>query len=316
MNFRLSKISQAIVATLLFCITLMTAVLLSAQQPPSIQALYIFGDSLSDTGNVYRATNGTYPPSPPYFQGRFSNGQVWVEYLTQQLSIDQVNNFAIGGATTASTGGLSPQEDRANPSANRVPGLLSQVQSFTQTVRNSQSGRLNSDALYVLWAGANDYLQGTIDPAVPVENITQAITLLIAEGTNKILVVNLPDLGQLPATLNTANSEILSRLTEAHNRNLRRSFTQINQQNPDLQLVLLNVQHLYQTAIAQPSTYGFTNVTQSCAANVQLCRIPDQFLFWDTIHPTTAGHEIIAEQAFAALQEKLLMPAMTQRSRG
>lgn len=38
----------------------------------AIDQLYVFGDSLSDTGNTYKATQGIIPPSPPYFQGRFS----------------------------------------------------------------------------------------------------------------------------------------------------------------------------------------------------------------------------------------------------
>jgi phospholipase/lecithinase/hemolysin len=97
--------------------------------------LYVFGDSLSDVGTVFRATGGIYPPSPTYFQGRYSNGRVWVEYLADRLhlSSSQINNFARKGATTGSE------------SNSLVPGLLTQVQQFTQTHQ-----QLNLDALYVL----------------------------------------------------------------------------------------------------------------------------------------------------------------------
>ncbi|MHC5830296.1 MAG: SGNH/GDSL hydrolase family protein, partial [Nostoc sp.] len=56
----------------------------------SFDQLYVFGDSLSDTGNIYNATYATgkpYPASPPYFEGRFSDGPIWVDYLGDQLGL-------------------------------------------------------------------------------------------------------------------------------------------------------------------------------------------------------------------------------------
>lgn len=290
-SHRLPRLKAILLATVLFIVTLMTAVLLSAQQLPSIDEIYIFGDSLSDTGRVFRATNGAYPPNPPYFEGRYSNGQVWIEHLTRKLSIQRVNNFAYGGATT--TG------DRNS----LVPGLVSQVQLFTQSQRN-----FNTEALYVLWAGANDYLQGVADPAIPVRNITSAIATLSNAGADKFLVVNLPDLGRLPTTRVDGNSGQLSRLTESHNSGLRRSLKQLQQNDSSLQIVTLDVYSLYQQAIAQPTTFGLTNVTQSCLTGSQSCRQPEQFLFWDGIHPTTAGHKILAERAIDVLEQELLVP--------
>ncbi|MCC5606426.1 hypothetical protein LC612_06390 [Nostoc sp. CHAB 5834] len=80
---------------------------------------YVFGDSLSYTGNVFTATNGLVAPATaipqdaPYFQGRFSNDQVWVDYLENQLGFNptpylisnptipnQGINFAVGGASS------------------------------------------------------------------------------------------------------------------------------------------------------------------------------------------------------------------------
>lgn len=45
-----------------------------------------FGDSLSDIGNFYRLTGGVLPP-PPYDNGRFSNGPLWIEYLADDLGM-------------------------------------------------------------------------------------------------------------------------------------------------------------------------------------------------------------------------------------
>ncbi len=266
----------------------MTSLVFSAQQPEPINELYVFGDSLSDVGTVFRATGGTYPPNPTYFQGRYSNGRVWVEYLADRLHLSskETNNFAYGGATTGS--------ERNS----LVPGLLTQVQSFTQTHQQT-----NPNALYVLWAGANDYLQGISSATVPVENLTGAIASLAGAGAKKILVANLPDLGQLPATRTSANSASLSTLTQSHNQGLRRALKLSSQQYSDLQIVTLDANTLYRKAITNPAAFGFTNVISACLSGSRACGNPDQFLFWDGIHPTTAAHRILGEAAFSAIQD-------------
>ena len=253
-----------------------------------ITELYVFGDSLSDTGMVFRATGGMYPPNPTYYQGRYSNGRVWIEYLAESLHLSskQTNNFAYGGATTGSVGN------------SYVPSLLNQVQSFTQTHQKT-----NPDALYVLWAGANDYLQGVSSATVPVKNLTIAINSLTDVGAKKILVGNLPDLGQLPVTRTSTNSVNLSALTQAHNQGLRRSLKILSQQHSDLEIVVLDANTLYRDAIANPAAFNFTNVTSPCLSGSSICSNPDQFLFWDGIHPTAAAHRIIGETAFSTIQE-------------
>ena len=253
-----------------------------------ITELYVFGDSLSDTGMVFRATGGMYPPNPTYYQGRYSNGRVWIEYLAESLHLSskQTNNFAYGGATTGSVGN------------SYVPSLLNQVQSFTQTHQKT-----NSDALYVLWAGANDYLQGVSSATVPVKNVTTAINSLTNVGAKKILVANLPDLGQLPATRTSTNSVNLSALTQAHNQGLRRSLKVLSQQHSDLEIVVLDANTLYRDAISNPAAFNFTNVTTPCLSGSSICSNPDQFLFWDGIHPTAATHRIIGKTAFSTIQE-------------
>jgi thermolabile hemolysin len=264
----------------------MVVITTSIQNSHPIPEMYVFGDSLSDTGTVFKATGGMYPPNPPYFQGRYSNGRVWVEYLADSLhlSVAQTQNFAYGGATTGS--------DRNS----YVPGLLTQMQSFIQTYQ-----QLDSRALYVLWAGANDYLQGIKTATLPVENITKAIASLADRGAKKLLVGNLPDLGQLPTTRTQANSASLSALTQAHNQSLRRSLKVLSQQYSELQIATLDANALYREAIANPATFGFINVINPCLTGTGTTT-PDKFLFWDGIHPTTAAHRVLGETAFSALK--------------
>ncbi|MEP0886195.1 SGNH/GDSL hydrolase family protein [Trichocoleus sp. ST-U3] len=275
----------------------------------SFSNLYVFGDSLSDQGNVFNATGGAIPPSPPYSEGSFSNGLVWVDYLAQDLGLE-VNpfvgnvdptegiNFAFAGATT----GVENTVSLTFPQLPPLPGLEQQIDFFTNLAPVA-----DPDALYIIWAGANDYgpTDGTFvpfeDTDTTIANISQAVTSLANVGAKNIMVVNLPDLGKTPVSLNTPESEELSALVDAHNaalEELSESF------DPTLNLILFDVSGGIDQLFAAPQEFGFTNVTtpcllvQSCVAN------PDeqnQYLFWDDRHPTTAAHQYVGDLALAAL---------------
>ncbi|MBD2099809.1 SGNH/GDSL hydrolase family protein [Leptolyngbya sp. FACHB-261] len=256
--------------------------------------LYVFGDSLSDVGQLFNATGGLFPPSPFYNNGRFSNGPVWVEYLAPQLGlgVDLNNDFALGGATTGTNNALDGLIDPTGTL--NLPGLQQQIGSFTTT-----RPAADPNALYIVWAGANDYLGGGItNPAEPVSNLAQAITTLAGAGARTILVPNLPSLGALPNSQNPAG---LNALSEAHNTGLALTLNGLSQTLPQVDLIPLDINSLFQQAIANPSQFGFTNVTAPCLLNLT-CTNPDEFLFWDTLHPTTAGHEIVANFAFDILK--------------
>jgi phospholipase/lecithinase/hemolysin len=288
-------VKKKILATMLAFLTLIAIVLVnqmtSSDQLDRLTELVVFGDSLSDVGNVFRATGGLYPPNPPYFQGRYSNGRVWVEHLAAKLNLsrDRITNAACGGATTGSG------------SINGVPGLLAQVQSFT-----NQQKQPNPNTLYVLWAGANDYLYGAATPDIPVSNLSRAITTLIDVGAKAVLVANLPDLGNLPATRNNANANTLNTLTQAHNLGLEKSLAELRQRlDTGIQLIQFDANSLYRAAIENPKQFGFANVKSSCINSTTNCEDPNQFLFWDGIHPTTAAHQILGERAFSTITSRL-----------
>src|SRR6185437_8876801 len=112
-------------------------------------ALYVFGDSLSDDGNISLATLGLVPVSPPYADRSFSNGPVWAQDLAQELglplkaSLGGGTDFAYGGAHTGQT-----PEHKAN--ATDLPSQFSQFQTQIDSPR--------AGALYAVWIGANDVL--------------------------------------------------------------------------------------------------------------------------------------------------------------
>lgn len=280
--FRLPKLAILLIAALIVsAIVMIIQPRLQTPQPsqPAVQPinqLYVFGDSLSDVGNVFRATGGQVP-APPYFEGRHSNGKVWVEELATRLNLsgDRVENFAWGGATTGKNG------------LNRVPGVLAQVETFVQ------NQKIDPQALFVVWAGANDYLFSTETPTSSIDNLNRSLQALIQSGAKRLLVANLPDLGQLPATRNTEASQKLSNIAATYNRSLKTTLDQLRK--PDLSIAELDVFRIYQTAIKTPDQYGFTNVTNACLGSSGNC---DRYLFWDGIHPTTTAHKVLGNLAF------------------
>lgn len=274
----------------------------------SFNQVYFFGDSLTDPGNVYTALGGVFPPSPPYAQ-RLSNDKVWAEYLAGQLGLSpvpstqlSVQNLPIQGANFAFAGSTS---GTINTVFSGLPALQQQIDQFL-----GLQLPVNPNALFVLWAGANDYLptqstfQPFTNPKPSVTNITTAISDLEAAGAQNILVVNLPDLGTLPLTRNTSDALRLNILSQAHNNFLFRQMRRL-ERSPgfDANIIPLDVNALFQQAINQPSQFGFTNVTEPCLNQQTFvpCSNPNQYLFWDSIHPTTAAHQIIGNFAFNRL---------------
>ena len=293
------SVKKEILVVLAFLSLIMVALTTSiTNSHTSINELYVFGDSLSDIGNVFNATGGFHPSNPPYFQGRFSNGLVWVEYLASGLALTpkQNTNFAYGGATTGSG------------NVNGIPDLLTQVDGFTKVQQ-----QVDPNALYILWAGANDYLHGMSNPSLSIGNLSQAIQSLSKAGAKKILVANLPDLGNIPATRNSPYSSILSSATIAHNLGLAKSLDILKQKlGHDTQMIMLDVHLLYQEASINPAKFGFTNVTEACLNNLTTCDNPDKFLFWDGIHPTTAAHRILAKTALKELKTTHSFPPLPE----
>ncbi|HEY9636584.1 MAG TPA: SGNH/GDSL hydrolase family protein [Coleofasciculaceae cyanobacterium] len=278
-----------------------------------VEKIYNFGDSVSDVGNLYNALKltGTEYPPPPYFKGRFSNGIVWVEYLGQKLKLNPIpyttlplgSSNAPDGINYAFGGSSSGYKNVVFPDA-PLPGLLAQVGLFTASLAKAKRSA-DPNALYIVGAGSNDYLfEKVTDPQVPVKNISTAVTALAAVGAKKIMVVNLTDLGKFPATrVNSQLSSQLSSLTKVHNTSLALTLKGLSQTlRPKVNIILLDANTLFNTAIKYPGAFGLKNVTDACLTSVSVCANPNQYLFWDGYHPTTAAHKQLENLAYLVLK--------------
>ncbi|MEA2544527.1 MAG: outer rane lipase/esterase [Acidobacteriaceae bacterium] len=290
-----------------------TAVVAHAQDYTSI---VVFGDSLSDTGNVAHLTQDKYGvripgPLADYTDGRFTDGDdtlpvaqkyfgLWIEQLAATLpakpiitnSLDGGTNYAYGFALTGSGTTL----------LTLTPALSVTVNNMGQQITDYLATRpvISNRTLFVVWGGANDILNATsLDDVIKASiEETKDIQRLVDAGATQFIVPNLPPLGLVPR-LNGSPATSIPATTASivYNEFLQAGLTLLKDFSfgKRLHFHQLDVFALYSKIVASPSTYSLANVTAPSQGAYSID--PDTYLFWDDLHPTTKGHEILAETA-------------------
>ncbi len=282
--------------------------------------LFIFGDSLADSGNNAIALDGSGPPpgtlrtqtpmldpvqisTLPYSSGRYSNGPVWTEYFAGRMGMTALpslaggTNFAFGGANTGPYGTGFPFS------------MLDQV-SFFMT---ATGGVAPSNALYILEGGGND-ARGIIEMAAMggdpgawianyAANVANIIGQLKAAGAHDILLMNVPDISKIPAiqALGPALAAQANMLVSAMNGALNSALAGLSPAQRD-GIHLFDMFGLMDEVYDNPAKFGLTNVSDACGAIAACVADPTGYLFWDGIHPTTAIHQILGNAAYASMQ--------------
>jgi phospholipase/lecithinase/hemolysin len=291
----------------------------------SIDAIYAFGDSLSDVGNAYIATGDT-EPGPPYYNGQFSNGNVWVQDLASNLALAPLKPSLAGG-TDYAVGSAQTGTTLFNPTAGPADLLSYQVPAFEA----ANPGGANPSGLYTIWIGSNDLAaipagatlaQIGTDLADIAGNIDTAINDLALDGAKNFLVVTVPNLGDTPEALAEGPAIVadLSELSASFDSTLVYGSGPVPSLSTlaagdSVNISVLNAYALTDAIVSNPGTYGFTNVTDPCltgAVNYNggtVCANPDQYLYWDSSgHPTAAANEIVAAAGQAVVTPE---PALT-----
>src|SRR4030095_11985803 len=111
-------------------------------------------------------------------------------------------------------------------------------------------------------------------------------------GARHILVVNVPDLGLTPSGLASGMGPALTQLMAAYNDELARARQPL--EDADVSTLRVNAFATLQDMVNSPSQFGFTNVTQPLLTTGGTSA---EFLFWDSVHPTTRGHEVLEQAA-------------------
>jgi outer membrane lipase/esterase len=287
-------------------------------------ALYIFGDSLSDSGNdaIVLAPNTTAVPIPgndfipifPYASGHYTNGPVWAQDFAPVLGLGASpsllggTNYAFAGART---GPLTPNPLPGGLFNPFPPSLETQVAFFLLQHANTAP----DGALYVVAGGGNN-VRDALDAAAAclgdplcIQSVIQATALTYATdiativgelelaGATNLVVWDIPDIGLTPAveSFGPQASGLATLIVASMNV---AELSAIGG-NPDVKL--FDVFGVMDNVVANPGAFGFTNVTDACA-RFTTCD-PSTFLFWDGIHPTSGGALVISNAMLSTVPE-------------
>jgi phospholipase/lecithinase/hemolysin len=321
---RLAPFASSVVLSLLSCTAL-------AQQSTPDRVV-IFGASLSDTGNSfiwlsdpanqacgvplnvppYDALDPLKVPDGPYAMGghHFTNGATWAEGLARALALAgnarpalagpsaQASNYAVGGARAVA----------GYPCRFNLPAQVNTyLTDFPQTPAST---------LVTIEIGGNDVRDALVaaaggrDPAPYIQNalasLGNSVSTLYAYGARRFLLLNVPDLGKLPAVRELGPAAVAGGnfLAVQYNSNLALLSQQLMQLLPGSDIRIVDIYAKLNQVVADPGAYGLANATDACLTPNQApftCTHPDTYVFWDGIHPTKAVHEIVAQQAARAL---------------
>jgi len=308
-----SKSPRGIFLTALFTCALWFSTCAAAGDG-ELSRIVVFGDSLTDPGNAFVLTHQvSVPPYQlipdfPYARGghHFSNGKTWVEQLARGLDMadstcpalaarGRCSNYAVGGA-------------RARPG---TPfDLSSQVAMF----RSDFASLAKAEALYVVHIGGNDLRDalealasdptGATSVAVingALRSIAANIVTLPSAGAREFLVLNAPNVALAPA-IRLQGPQVQAAahaLSVAFNDALASVLAGLEASLP-VTIHRFDLFTLLNEAVATPAAFRLAVVDTTCITPGVIvhaeCTHPDSYLFWDGIHPTRAGHAILARR--------------------
>ena len=259
---------------------------------PQYSDMFVFGDSLSDAGNTYSAF-GT-PESPPYWQGRYSNGKNWVDFTGDWAGFSNVagrggstgNNRAFGGAATGNGMQFFVIEN-----------IGKQVDDWDQ---NNNLGP--SDAV-AIWGGGNDLINyGATNAQALVNNLEDHAEQLIAAGGQEFIFFELPPLEKTPSESGSSEEDrqALAQRVADFNTGLATMVANLNSTYgvvTHLIPVWIGFEMLYWSG----EHFGITNVTHAacehdgatCDSNDPIAPNVEEYIFFDNLHPTETTHYAI-----------------------
>ena len=279
-----------------------------------------------------------FTPAVPF--DRYTNGFVWAESFAAGLGLTALPSLFPGIPNVAPPGtNFAFAGARTGPAGSGFPFSLTDQALFFAAGLQGQPAP--SSALYVVAGGGNnardtvtDLIGAALGGATPAQleqlidaaalayalDIQGILTLLQQLGATSIVVWNAPDAGTAPAILAGApffdplfqallGETFAGTATDVSER-MNEALTKVLGQFAGVRL--FDLFGLVDDVVAHPSTYGLLNVDAPCAAlplvpdpsnpSAPFCD-PSKFLFWDGIHPTSAGHLIIGDAMLALVPE-------------
>jgi phospholipase/lecithinase/hemolysin len=289
----------------------------------AISRLLVFGDSLSDGGNVALATGGAIPGSA-YFNGRFSNGPLWVDRVAVALGapVPQPSLLpqALGGPGTNFAVGGSRVNDPAIFLGQAVPSFSSIVGQYLST-----EPTIAPDTLVTIWIGSNDLLNlsPTTDISAMATTVKTAMEGLAGRGARQFALLGVAPVGRTPAvaTNGAIATAVVNNAARAYNALLAQIPGTIEATVPGSKVTFVDTYSAFDTLLANPAAFGVVNTTDPALTQLGAVPSPNTYLWWDTVHPTARGHQFVAGLTLQAIPEPssvalLVAPVMAVGLRG
>ena len=275
-------------------------------------AEYVFGDSLSDNGNLAEFLGSNFP-NPPSYQDSFTNGPVANALLASRIGQtltpslwvtgfkDIHNLFGAGYVPGTNYSGAG-----ATAAASAVGGLAPTINLPQQVAAYglASGGKADPNALYVVEIGGNDVRQaalqstGTTAVTTGVNAELQAVQSLAQAGAKNFLVVNVPNVGVIPEFTQDNSSKVAAATLYSQQYNALLASGLAGLALPaSTSVTQFDLYNYNAGLIANAAALGFSNTTDRCftstpasASTIAACG-PNganisQFFYWDSIHPS------------------------------
>jgi thermolabile hemolysin len=257
-----------------------------------IERIVSFGDSLSDTGNMFNESQWKLP-GESWFLGRFSNGPTWIEHLASRNDL-MLNNWAIGGAQTR------------DAHLGLIHGATKQIDGFFDYMKHAK-GYDPSRTLFTFLLSGNDFVNDKKTAPQIIQDQETALRTLVERGARKIVIVNLPDVSMAPVfRMGRTDAHTVLENVEYYNAHIDDVAKRVAAAS-GAEIHVVDARTSFDEVLHSPARFGFIDTTDSCLAidsesslsylkkqSLRLDCEPSRYVFWDTLHPTTRVHELMA----------------------
>ncbi|KAJ1946785.1 hypothetical protein GGF37_000933 [Kickxella alabastrina] len=283
--------------------------------------LYIFGDSLSDIGGMKNKTFGIIPPWP-FWQGRFSSGPLWNEYLAKLLGYNLINK-AVGGSTSdVSSSSLTVYSIINLPIY--VPSTMDQINEFKSSSPMYKASCVTDDDIVILAVGADDFLAEMVNLStnkLTVENFSETLSnnivyqleQLRSIGFKRIVVANMAAIHYTPYADILGMKDVANVTINYYNKQLAIKANSWASSAPGLSLfAIADIAGFIETTLNSSdiiNSLGITNADSAClggntlklvnsknrmwmfismlfnVSETLMCSSPENSYFFDVLHP-------------------------------